>query len=306
MNRLRSVILLALLPSAMFASSALRAQSLEPRAYANSPVGMNFLLGGYTYSKGDVLPDPSVPAKDVHAEINTALAGYLRVIDLWGKSGQISAVLPYSRVIASGTVENEPRSVERLGLGDPMLRLSMNLIGAPALSAEQFASYRQETIVGASLVVTAPWGHYESDKVINIGTNRWSVKPEIGVSHAIDQWIVEGAFGTTFFTDNDEYLGSRTKHQAPLYAAQLHVVYNFRPSMWLALDYTYYSGGRTTVDGVENDDRLQAARWGLTFALPVDRQNSIKLYASSGLAVRTGTDFRIVGIAWQYRWGGGL
>jgi hypothetical protein len=29
------------------------AQDLEPRAYANTPVGLNFLLAGYTYSESD-------------------------------------------------------------------------------------------------------------------------------------------------------------------------------------------------------------------------------------------------------------
>jgi len=306
MSRLRCVILLALLPTAMFASTAVRAQSLEPRAYSNAPVGMNFVLGGYTYSKGDVLPDPSVPAQDVHAEIHTGLVGYSRVVDAWGDSGQVAVLLPYSRVDAAGTIEGDPRSVSRQGMGDPALRLSMNFIGAPALTAEQFAAYRQATIVGASLLVTAPWGHYESDKVINIGTNRWSFKPEVGVSHALDRWIFEAAFATTFFTANDEYLVSHTREQAPLYSTQFHVVYNFRPGIWVAIDYTYFAGGRTTVDGAQNNDLVQSNRWGLTFALPVDRQNSVKFYASTGLTARAGTDFNVVGVVWQYRWGGGL
>jgi len=45
---------------------------------------------------------------------------------------------------------------------------------------------------------------------------------------------------------------------------------------------------------------------GATVALPVNRRHSVKLYASSGLSVRTGSDFDIFGAAWQYRWGAGL
>ena len=33
------------------------------------------------------------------------------------------------------------------------------------------------TIIGASLLIQAPTGQYESDRLINNGTNRWSVKP---------------------------------------------------------------------------------------------------------------------------------
>ena len=91
-----------------------------------------------------------------------------------------------------------------------------------------------------------------------------------------------------------------------MYSAQAHVVYQFRNGVWAALNGTLYTGGETTLNGVRQDDRQRASRLGATLAIPVDRQNSIKLYASSGLSIRTGTDFDTVGIAWQYRWGGGL
>jgi hypothetical protein len=48
------------------------------------------------------------------------------------------------------------------------------------------------------------------------------------------------------------------------------------------------------------------SRVGVTFALPVNKHNSIKLYVSTGLSTRTGSSFTTGGIAWQYRWGGGL
>jgi hypothetical protein len=285
---------------------AAQAQQLEPRAYTNAPVGMNFVLAGYARSVGDVLPDPSVPAKDVNATLHTAVAGYARALDLFGKSGQIALLLPYAWGTASGTLEGQPRSVDRSGFGDPIMRLSMNFVGAPALSLKEFSTYTQDTIVGASIIVTAPWGRYDPTKVINIGTNRWSFKPELGVSHARGHWVFEGALAVAFFTDNDQFQVNRTREQAPLYSGQVHVVYNIRPGMWAAVDYTYYSGGRTTVDGQRRDDMLQSSRWGATFALPLDQRHSIKLYASTGVYARAGTDFRTVGVAWQYRWGAGL
>ena len=72
------------------------------------------------------------------------------------------------------------------------------------------------------------------------------------------------------------------------------------------MDATYFTGGRTTLNGVRNYDLQQNWRLGATLALPIDGLNSVKLYASSGVSARTGNNFDLVGIAWQYRFGGGL
>jgi hypothetical protein len=294
------------------AAPALRAQQLEPRAYANLPIGLNFLVAGYAYSQGDVLFDPSVPVSDADAKVHVLLVGYVRSLDLWGNSGSIALVLPYARLSASGQIvtsgqaEPQSTSVTRTGLGDPVLRLAVNLYGAPALPAERFREYRQDTIVGASLVVTAPWGQYDGSKLVNIGTNRWSFRPEVGVSQALGPWILEGSFGATFFTDNDDFFGGHTRKQNPLYAAQAHAIYTFNPRLWASVDLTYYVGGRSSVDGVLNNDLQQNSRWGATLGHALDPRNSLKFYFSSGVVARTGSNFQTVGATWQYIWGAGL
>ncbi len=58
--------------------------------------------------------------------------------------------------------------------------------------------------------------------------------------------------------------------------------------------------------GVKGNDLQENIRVGITPAVPVDRHNSIKLYGSTGVFARTGSNFNTAGIAWQYRWGGGL
>jgi hypothetical protein len=192
------------------------------------------------------------------------------------------------------------------GFGDPRFRFSVNFYGAPALSLEEFADYEQDLIIGASLQVSVPVGQYDADKLLNIGTNRWTIRPELGVSKALGPLTLELDVGASFYTDNDDFLGGKTRAQDPLYSVQGHAVYNFRSGIWVAVDGTYYTGGRSTIDGVEGSDALSNARVGLTIAFPVNRHNSVKVYASSGVAARTGGDFDAAGVAWQYRWGGGL
>ena len=284
-----------------------RAQALEPRSYSNSPIGLNFLIATYGYQWGDVLTDPSLPIKNADAKVNAVVLGYSRVLDFWGESGTLALVVPYVWLSANGDLEGRPEAVNRSGFGDLGLRLSVNLLGAPALSLKEFRDYRQDTIVGVSLVVTAPTGQYDHTKLINIGTNRWSFRPEVGVSKALGQWILEGAANVTFFTDNDQFFpGNSVRQQDPLYALQAHVIYYFNPKLWGGLGATYYVGGRTTVNGTLNDDLQENSRWGAVLGQSLDIHNSIKLYVTSGLSARTGTNFTAVGIAWQYLWGAGL
>jgi len=282
------------------------AQSMEPLSYSNAPIGLNFLIVGATHQWGSVLVDPTLPVKDVKASVDTATLAYMHVIDFWGQSGSLAMVVPNAWLSASGEVFDQARSISRTGLADITMRLSVNLLGAPALSLPEFASYRQDTIVGITLLVTAPSGQYDPTKLVNIGTNRWSFKPELGISKALGPWTLEAAAGVTLFTDNDQFFGNGVRQQDPLYSIQGHAIYNFNPRLWAALDGTYYTGGRTTLNGKVDNDLQNNTRWGATLAYSLDRQNSLKLNYSSGVAARTGTDFQIVGIAWQYRWGAGL
>ncbi len=291
---------------ALGALSNARAQVMEPLSYTNAPIGLNFLIAGYGYLWGDVLVDPSLPIKDADAKVHTAVLNYARVLDFWGQSGTFALIVPYAWLSGTGEVAGQSRSVDRAGLTDITLRLSVNLYGAPALSLSEFRDYRQDTIVGVSLMVTAPTGQYDPNRLINIGTNRWSFRPEVGISKAVGRWTLEGAAAVTFFTDNDEFLGANVRRQDPLYSLQGHAIYNFSPTLWAALDATYYTGGRTSVNGALNNDLQENSRWGATLAQTLDKRNSIKLYFNSGVSARTGTNFNAVGIAWQFRWGAGL
>ena len=284
----------------------MQAQELEPRTYANTPIGLNFLIAGYAYAKGGVGTDPSVPITNARLRVHGPVLAYARSLDVWGRSGKFDLILPYSRLSGTADVAGEARERETSGFADPRFRFSVNFLGAPALSLKDFASYRPDLIAGASLQVSVPLGEYDANRLVNIGTNRWSIKPELGISKTWAPFTLELAGAATFYTDNDDFFIGKTRSQDPLYSLQGHLIYSFRSGIWGALNGTYYTGGRTTVDGVRSNDLQRSSRLGLTMTFPVDRHNSVKLYASTGVSTRTGSDFDAIGAAWQYRWGGGL
>jgi hypothetical protein len=158
------------------------------------------------------------------------------------------------------------------------------------------------TTLGTSLTVVAPLGQYDPAKLINLGTNRWAFKPEVGFSYPLGRWDLEVYTGVWMFTANDNFYGGQVRRQDPMVSTQAHVVYSFRTHLWVALDYTYYSGGSTTVNGQQKDDRQDNSRTGVTIAVPVTSQQSVKLTWARGVTTRIGSDFDTYGVAWQMVW----
>jgi hypothetical protein len=290
----------------LLANSISQAQDIEPRSYSNAPVGMNFLVAALGYSEGGISFDPSVPITNADIKTDLAALAYARVLDLGGQSGKFDIVLPYASLKGTADYLGSPVAREISGYGDPRLRFSMNFLGAPALTVKEFAAYRQDLIIGGSVQLSIPTGQYDNSKLINIGTNRWYIKPELGASKAWGPWTLELMTGATLFGDNADFFGGKRREQDPIYSLQGHLIYGFSSGIWMALTTAYLRGGRTTLDGVRGNDLQESSRLGATLALPVDRHNSIKLYVNSGVYTRTGTDFDTIGAAWQYRWGDGF
>jgi hypothetical protein len=278
------------------------AQDLEPRAYSPAPVGTNFVTVTYSHSSGDVLLDPTIPIQNANVQFNTAALGYYHSFGLFGRQTTVSLAVPYVWGSGSGLVNGASQHIYRSGLGDPLLRISYNLYGSPAVSPQDFKKEAHRTIVGVSVVITAPLGQYDPKVLINIGTNRWSFKPQIGFSRAVRSWTFDLYLGGYFFTENSNFFGGHVRDQDPIGATQVHISYTFRSGMWAAADGIYYTGGRTTVDGVLNNDLQQNVRAGLTFALPIGHAQSLKFQYTRGAVTRVGGNFTTAGVTYQFRW----
>jgi hypothetical protein len=300
----RRILVLALL--AIGGAGESSAQDLEPRQYSNAPTGLNFLAAGYARQDGSVLFDPVVQLENASLEIDGPLVGYARAVALGDMSGRVDAVV--GRVCLSGSADFQGQRFTRdvCGLTDAKMRVAINFIGAPALSMQEFVGNRDNLVVGASIQLTVPVGDYDPARLANIGSNRWAAKAEIGASKVVRLWTLEGSVAGTFHQDNDEFFGGNMREQDPIYALQLHVVRSFQSGPWLAVDWNHYRGGKTKTNAVPNADFQSNERFGLTLSLPINRRQSIKLNASSGISTRTGTDFDTYGAVWQYRWGAGL
>jgi hypothetical protein len=286
------------------AASIGHGQELEPRALTNLPVGTNFVALGYAYAQGNVLLDPAIPVEDLDSKIHTFVGAYVRAIDFFGLSSKIDFWVPVADADWKGELEGVDTARAVTGFGDPRARLSVNFVGAPALRGAEYAGWTQKTIVGVSLQAIMPLGQYDSSKLLNLGSNRWTFRTQLGVSQVAGPWTFEAFVGAWFFTDNTDFFGGSTVEQRPLLVGKLHVIRAFTRGWWLALDGGYGYGGRTILDGDEKETRISTARFGLTFAAPLARQHTVRLTLASGARVERGADFDAISVSYQYRWGG--
>jgi hypothetical protein len=283
----------------------LPAQELEARSLSNVPVGMNFVVIGYGFSKGNTLMDPALPIDDLNAQTHLLAGGYLRTINFFGMCGKVDALLPFSPgdwIYTLAGVE-ETRTIN--DIGDPRLRLTVSLKGAPAMRAGEFKNYQQGTVVGAIFQVSLPLGQYDPAELINLGSNRWAFRSEVGVSQGIGKWMVETYAGAWFFTANKKFLGDNKLTQRPLLVAKAHLVRSFPRGKWLALDLGYGFGGRTLVNDEPRDTRISGFRFGAELVAPLGIHHALKLVFASGVRIERGPDFDAVALTYQYRWGGG-
>ena len=292
-------VLVAFACSLVSLTSEAAAQELEPRAYSANPIGVMFAGIAVTYSTGDVVLEPTTPITDVKAKVYIATLGAGGTFALFGRTASLGVGLPYAWANVSGRIDEAARSVDRSGLADARVRFAVNLLGGRAMALPEFVRRTPSTTVGASLTVSAPTGQYFDDKLVNVGTNRWAFKPEIGVSHPAGPWTFELYGGGWFFTDNSSYQVDKTRAQHSMLSLQSHVGYTIQPRLWITADVTYYAGGRVVIDDLPASEWKENARVGLTASVPVRKTNSLKLAWSRGAITRLGGNFSTWSIGWQ-------
>jgi len=286
----------------VLAAGAAHAQELTPRAYAPNPTGGNIFLVGYARTAGAVLFDSTLPVEDVDATIHVGSFVYGRTFGLFGRSAGAQVVVPYMGGSADGVLQGEPIRFAGSGWGDLRGKFTVNVLGGPALKPREFAAQRPDTVLGVSVEVMAPTGKYDPLKPVSIGANRWSFKPEIGISKTQGHWYVELYGGVWLFGDNTNFNGGLVREQAPMGAFQAHVSYIFNPRLWLAADYTFYTGGRTTVDDKVAFELFANSRLGITAAVPVARRAALRFAWSTGMTTRVGSDFDTLSLGLQIVW----
>lgn len=285
------------------------AQDLAPRAYVITPTHSNAVTLTYAFYSGN-LDVGNLPITDAAARASIPVVSFFHSMNFLGRSANVAVSLPYGVGNFRGSVLGTETNVYRSGLLDSACRFSVNIRGGPAMTVEQYSGWTQKTIVGASLRMVAPTGQYDSTRLINWGNNRWALKPEVGLSRRWGHWIVDGYGGAWFFTTNPAFFsknqfnpGTFEQKQSAIVSLEGHISYDVRPRFWASLDGNFWRGGRSSLNGVENQDTaMRNSRVGGTVSIPISRRQSVKVSYNRGAYIKYGGDFQNVSLAWQYSW----
>lgn len=297
------------LPALIFLLLALPCygQDIEPRRWSHLPLGSNFSGGAYAYTTGDITLDPVLRIEDAEFDLHSVVGKYIRSFELLGKSARFDLIQGYQSGQWTGLLNGVPTTVERDGRTDTTLRFAINLMGAPPLAGREFAEYRakadHETIIGAGLALQLPTGEYFNDKLINLGSNRFTFRPQLGVVHNRGKWSAELTTAAWLFTENDDFFNGKQLEQDPLYTADAHLIYTFRPGLWLSASLGYGGGSESTVNGVPGDDRQNNLGWGLGLGIPINRALGVKIaYIGTRTHARTGLNTDTYTCGFSFMW----
>jgi len=301
---------IVLFVSACLGASTCCPQDLAPRAYLITPIRSNAITLTTAFFDGSLILDGSVPITDASARFNVSAISYTHSLSVFGRTASFSTTLPYGAGNFRGKVAEAEALAYRSGLLATSIRFSLNLKGGRAMTVEDFVKWRQKTLLGVSLRVVPPSGQYDATKLINLGSNRWAWKPELGYSRRWGHWILDAYGGVWLFTENPEFfsnnqfsVGVHTQSQSPTGSFEGHLSYDFKPRLWISLDGNYWFGGKTSVDGVENSTTLQRnSRVGVTTSFPLTAHQSLKLSYNSGAYVKYGGNYQNITFGWQYSW----
>ncbi|MBW0147181.1 transporter [Marinobacter arenosus] len=271
------------------------------------PVDANFGGIAFAHTEADIYFDPTLRLENVELTQDTWAAKYIRTFEALGKSARLDITQAYQRAKWTGLVNGVPASTSRVGWSDTLVRVAMNVYGAPPLRGQEFARYRatagRETIVGVGLVLRLPTGGYEEDKLLNLGENRFVFRPQLGVIHSRGNWTTELTGEVALHAENDDFFNGNSLEQEPLYFVHGHLIYSLGPGQWAGISLGYNHGGESRINGVDQDDVRQNVGWKLSYAHPVTPVSGLKVsYVGSRTEETTGFDAETLVVDLSFAW----
>ena len=294
----RRVVALAAL--ALLVPALALAQGDGPRTYWKGLSGTDIVPVIYTTVSGNT--NPFDPAHTVLAtatfDATLAMAGYIKTTAVGERAATVSALFPMGSLSGQAVVDGKTVGQSAGGFGDPMIQFDLNLVGPKAMkNIPDVLRYEPGLSIDIMGSLTVPLGEYNNTQSLNIGQNRWSGRIGAPVVCQIGSWAPEHR--TTleflpaiwFFGANDDFVG-KTMTNDVLFQLEAHLTHNFSKGFWGSLDAAWYTGGKSTIDGVAGT-KLNNAGLSFTAGYMLNDNAQLTVGYGSTLGDNTPSDLRL-------------
>lgn len=257
---MKRALVAAVICISLILPSVVRADD-DARDYIPAPPGTLAILTYYKHIFGNTLyEDGKKISNDYNFSENLGMFRVVYYMMLGPIEIDPQFIIPFADFSVDGkAVGNNELSAS--GIGDPMVFATFWFIN----------NKESKTWLGFTPFITIPGGNYDSSRgSLNIGTNRWAFKPELGFVKGIgDRTFFEIILAGEFYTDNNDYVG-KTLSQDPVLTVESHLSYDLTKSMYASLDYFYHNGGEQKLEDISlnntKDDHALQLTLGYSFA----------------------------------------
>lgn len=291
----------AMLAVAVFGPQHAQAQ-VPARFYWKTLSGGSAVPFIFNSLSGNTNPfDPAhLQAADASFDATLALTGYARTFTLAERSAMAAVILPMGHVSGGATVAGRGAGQSASGFGDPMLEFNINLIGPKAQNTiPDVLRFEPGFSLDLLADLALPIGEYDSSQTVNLGQNRWYGRIGMPVTVQLGPWVpgrrttLEFLPAVWLFGKNDDFAGQTLKTD-PMFQLDAHLTRDFTTHFWGGLDFTWYKGGGSTINGV-SAGKLDNVALGLTLGYSVNDNLSMTVGYKSTVGDSGPTDLRMDG-----------
>lgn len=181
------------------------------------------------------------------------------------------------------------------GIADPTILATFWFVNAP----------KDKFWVGFTPYFSMPLGSYDKGKSFNLGSNRWAIKPELGIVKGFgDRTYLDFIINGEFYTDNKDYntgSGLAKLQQDPVLGLEAHLSFDITKQWYVSLDYFYSNGGQQKINGATvPNSKVDSHGLGVALFWMVGSNNQLMIEYRDDFAVKNGLGTNTFGARWAY------
>lgn len=240
--------------------------------------------GHEKYVNGDKAGD------DFNLESNIQIFRPIYYFKTSGNMATVQALIPFGDVSLDGK-DTGNVSFSSSGLGDISILTGMWLIDDPI----------SKTWFGISEWIKIPTGEYDNNRVLNIGTNQWAFKTEMGLAKGFGNFYLEFIPSAEFYTDNSDYGPSGSDlEKEPVFVSESHLSADITKTFIISLDHYYKKGGETSISGASMGDEASNHSAQISFIMKMSDNQRLLLQYLEDLEIKNGPKTTRFGLRYTF------